>query len=189
MISTRRIIRIPKEIHNFILPSSQSQRGFTLIELLIVFSVIAFLTTVGLASFLVYNRFQILNTSAQGLVTTLNIAKIRAASQVKQQSGACSISGDTIQGYRVHITAGGATGINNYQLFLVCSLGSYPIGGSTPITFPAGVYISNTPPPSSDIYFHVLSGIVEGAGAFQVSDVWGNKKIINVSTLGNISTN
>lgn len=185
MNTTRRIIRI----HKSLLPNSQSQRGFTLIELLIVFSIIAFLTTVGLASFLIYNRFQILNTSAQGLVTTLNTAKIRAASQVKQQSGACSISGDTILGYRVHIVAGGVSGINNYQLFLVCSLGSYPIGSSTPTTFPAGVYLSNSPPPSSDIYFHVLSGIVEGAGALQVSDIWGNRKVINVSTLGNISTN
>lgn len=171
-----------------LLPNSQSERGFTLIELLIVFSIIAFLTTVGLASFIVYNRFQILNTAAQEFVATLNTAKIRSASQVmKSGSNDCSLSGGLL-GYKVSVTAGGANGINKYKLYLICSSADFLVGSEK--TFPAGVYFSTSPtPPSSEIYFKVLSGIVTGAGAVQIQDIWNNKKVVNVSTLGNISTN
>lgn len=182
-----RIMNIRKKIHNSSLIPDNLHRGFTLLELLIVFSIIAFLSTLGIISFISYNRYQQLNTVVAQFVTTLNIAKSRTASQVvKHEFSACG--SETIQGYKVSVLAGGANGINSYKLVLMCTNNmQYDIGDTT--TLPTNIYFSNSPPPSSDILFHVLSGIVDGAGAVQIQDTWGNKKVVDISSLGNISVN
>ena len=60
-----------------------SEKGFTLLELIVVFSIIAILSTIGLASFVNYSKAQILQGSANDIISTLNTAKSKAASQIK----------------------------------------------------------------------------------------------------------
>ncbi len=71
-------------------------KGFTLIELIVVFSVIAILSTAGLAAFVTYSRKQTINTVTQEIKTTIFDARSRANSQVSL----CS-SGQKFNGYLV----------------------------------------------------------------------------------------
>jgi prepilin-type N-terminal cleavage/methylation domain-containing protein len=61
---------------------TNSPRGFTLIELIVVFSVIAILSTAGLAAFVSYSRQQTINTTTQEIKTAIFNARSRAGSQV-----------------------------------------------------------------------------------------------------------
>src|SRR3989344_5628569 len=61
----------------------KQREGFTLLELIIVFSVIAIVSTVGVASFVNYNKAQSLNTSYLDLVNSLNTARSYSVSQIK----------------------------------------------------------------------------------------------------------
>jgi len=60
-----------------------SSKGFTLIELIVAFSIISIISVVGFASFVTYSRTQAIDNEANQLVSTLNLAKAKAQSQVK----------------------------------------------------------------------------------------------------------
>jgi len=62
----------------------QSQ-GFTLIELIVVFSIMAILAVVGIASFVSYSRSQALTTTVADIKTILGSARSYTASQVSTQ--------------------------------------------------------------------------------------------------------
>lgn len=130
--------------------------GFTLIEIIVVFSVIAILSTAGIASFVTYSRSQTVEVAAQDIVAMLNTAKSRALSQVKPVASPCGEAGEggVLQGYRVSISA------NNYRLSAVCGGNDYfipnenkPIPTSISITAGTGTYT-----------FRVLTGGVIEAG-------------------------
>lgn len=73
-----------------------SKIGFTLIELIVVFSVMAILSTAGLAAFVSYSRQQTINTVTQEIKTMLFDARSRASSQVSL----CA-TGQSFDGYLV----------------------------------------------------------------------------------------
>ena len=63
-------------------PVLKKSEGFTLLELIVVFSIIAILSTIGVASYTSYARQQLLQGAVNDLSAVLNTAKSKASSQV-----------------------------------------------------------------------------------------------------------
>ena len=83
----------------FLKSSFKSGAGFTLIELIVVISVAAAISVVGIAAFVSYNQSQALDTAAADIISMFNLAKSRAASQVKP----ADCSGQTLDGYEIRL--------------------------------------------------------------------------------------
>lgn len=93
--------------------------GFTLIEIIIVFTVLAILSVIGIASYTKYNQTQILNNEANNLGTAIKVARSMALSQVKGSSICVSTS---LSGYQVQIYVNGLPSkANTYEIYAVCS--------------------------------------------------------------------
>lgn len=92
------------------------KKGFTLIELVVVFSVMAVLATVGMASFLNFSRSQALQQAASDVTATLNTAKSEAVAQVKPTAAGSKCLQGALNGYRIVITKAGA-----YTLYALCN--------------------------------------------------------------------
>lgn len=156
-----------------------SRMGFTLIEIIVAMSVIAILSTVGIAAFLNYSRSQSVAQATAELYTTLNLARSRAQSQVKPSSGSCGPpSYSSLEGYRVR-----AATPTRYDLYAIC-------GGSQEfIEFhvtPSGVTLSSS---ASSFTFAIITGNVAEAAAggtpITVSG-YGSSQIITVYNDGRI---
>ena len=157
--------------------------GFTLVELVVVISILAVLTTAGLASFVSYSRTQSLQTTASDLITTLNLAKSRSSSQVKPDS---SISPDMqnpcaiqpLNGYRVLIS----TPTNSYEMDAICAENIYKIIN---VTFPTNISVSQNGTTSTSFLFPVISGGVVGSGSVVLTG-YGLTRTITVDSIGTV---
>lgn len=163
-------------------PQLINQKGFTMIELIVVFSVMAVLSTVGIASFVDYSRSQALQQATNDLVNVLNTAKSRAISQIKPSVAACNTG--TLTGYRVIIND---PSINKYTLYAVCS-GSLvsPLTTSLPTNVSFNSAAGSPPTTATNIYFSVLTGGVSGSGDIVLSS-FSKTKTVNISPVGGIS--
>jgi len=139
-------------MRNIKTPRLTNKYGFTLIELVVVFSIMAVLATVGVASFVSYSRQQTLQQAANDLVATLNSAKAKAVSQVKPVPCVTALKG--LGAYRVQILA------NSYRLDAICSGTTYTIT-TTPL--PGGVTFDSSTTISA-VSFSVISGGITGSG-------------------------
>jgi len=152
-------------------------KGFTLIELMITISLIGFISVVGIASFVNFNRSQTLQTGANDFVTALNFAKASAASQVKPKTSATACkAGTSLTSYQVIINTN-----STYSVVAVCTDGQVVVSNSPlpkDITFSAGDV-------SKNISFSLLTG---GVGANQVTiNGYSQTKIINIDNIGKIT--
>ena len=152
--------------------------GFTLIELIVVFSVIAIISTIGVAAFVGYSRTQTLNQAAIDLSTTLSTAKSRASSQIKPPAQCTSLM--TLNGYSVTINIPAKT----YSLNVVCSGTTFVL---TTTTLPTGISFnlaSGTPPTTTtNVFFAILTSAVSGTGNIVLSG-YSQTKTITVDSLG-----
>lgn len=82
-------------------PIFRNKRGFTLIELLIVISIVAIISTIGILTFVQYNRRQVLINSGNEVFSAFNLAKSRAQSQVKPE-GREPCDSNPLDGYRIY---------------------------------------------------------------------------------------
>lgn len=73
----------------------QSCPGFTLVELLIVISVTAIVTAIGIASYVDFNRAQIVNQAAKKIAQDLRMAQSLAANNQKPPSGCGTLNAYT----------------------------------------------------------------------------------------------
>lgn len=153
--------------------------GFTLIELLIVISLIAMLSTLGIAAFLSYSRTQTLNTAVLDVVSMLNVAKFRAQSQVRPNEGACTSAANQLDGYQVNIDIS----TKQYKLLAVC--GGFSVEIMTK-TLPANISFQSAAPTS--ILFRVLSGGVDKPGTITISG-YDTAKTITIDSSGKIMNN
>jgi len=137
------------------------QKGFTLLELIIVFTVIALLSTVGVASFVDYSRVQIIQTAASNLESTLNMAKSRALSQTKP-SGCNGI----LQGYEVVLDT--VSNPNSYAIWAICPGVSIdpvnPFSATNKTVLPSSISFDTTNTTTYSIFFPIITSGVRGAG-------------------------
>jgi prepilin-type N-terminal cleavage/methylation domain-containing protein len=133
-----------------------NNNGFTIIELIVVFSVIAVLSTVGIASFVSFSRAEELQTATNDYINTLNLAKARALSQVKPVGCQGALSG-----YRVDLVSN-----QKYALFVVC-------GGDiemTHVDLSKNISISNwTTSGARSVFFPIISSGFFGNGNVQMA--------------------
>jgi type II secretory pathway pseudopilin PulG len=148
----------------------EMSKGFTLTELIIIFSIISVISILGIAGFSSYNQVQTLESAASEFVNTLNLAKSRALSQIKEP---CSAS-QTLDGYNVQVLISS----NSYALNVECS------GGST------NVYVKRLPKnisfdqSSKNVFsFPILKGGAREAGQVIILG-HGRQKVIDISSLG-----
>jgi len=149
-------------------------RGFTLIEISVAVSILAVVTTMGIAAFVSYSRNQALQTSAYELSTTLNLAKSRAFSQVKPEQ----CLNQSLDGYRVLISA--LTG--TYELDVICSGNIYKIKDGA---FSKNVTVVQAQTTSTSFFFPVISGGVVGSGSVVLSG-FGQTRTIIVDSFGTV---
>jgi len=147
--------------------------GFTLIEISIVVSILAMLTTVGIASFVNYSRSQALQSAAYDLKTSLNLAKSRSFSQVKPTS----CGNQTLDGYKVAIY----TTSNSYELTALCAGNVYVVKSTA---FPSNIVIS-ADSTSTSFFFPVISGGVVGSGSAILTG-FGQTRTITVDSIGTV---
>ncbi len=157
--------------------------GFTLIELLIVFSIIGILSVKGIAALADYSRSQALNTAVLDLVTTLQQARNRSASQVKPD-----ICG-TLDGYKIGLCSRDATscaatdGSYSYAMYAVCGNNTVFIDGKK---FPTNISYDNATSTNS-ILFRVITGGVIGNGTIKINGYNSQSKTITIDSVGNVS--
>ena len=153
---------------------SNVQKGFTLIEISIVVSIMAALTTMGVASFVSYSRSQSLQTAALDFSTTLNLAKSRSFSQVKPQQ----CVSQALEGYRVQILAGN----DGYELQAICAGNVYKVKEGT---FPQNITVSPDGTTSTSFFFPIISGGVVGSGSVVLTG-YGQSRTITVDQIGTV---
>lgn len=160
--------------------------GFTLIELLVVFSVIAILSSIGIAAFVTNSRTQTLNSEASDVVAVLQLARSRSLSQVKPNQGPCVTQ--PLDGYRVDVC--GLPGslcsqTNTYELYAVCSSNSSLIESGRLVENVS--FDTNETQPISFL-FRVLTGGVEGISNTGTITILGydQKRTITITSTGTI---
>lgn len=155
-----------------------SKKGFTLIELIVVFSVIAIISTIGLASFVGYSRSQTLNQASIDLSTYLSTAKSKASSQIKP-SAQCNNT-TVLDGYSVSINIAASS----YSLNVVCSGSTFVL---TTAKLPAGVTfnsaVASPPTTTTNVFFAILNSSVTGTGNIVLTG-YSQTKTITVNSLG-----
>lgn len=156
-----------------------NNKGFTLIELIVVFSVMAVLSTVGIASFSSYSRAQVLQQATNDLVNTLNTAKVRAGSQTKPSQ---CLSASVLQGYSVTINIAART----YSLNVVCSGTSIVLSTSVlPVNVAFNQSTGTPPTTTTSVTYPVLTGGVKGSGNIVLSS-YNQTKTITICPVGGI---
>ena len=103
-------IRCLENLKNF-----KTNNGFTLLELVVSLSVIAILSTIGIASFVSQSKSATLQAATSEVVSEISLAKSRASSQVNNN---CKKNGQTLKGYEVLLDM---TGYQTYWIYEVCS--------------------------------------------------------------------
>lgn len=171
-----------KEYFSSLISHLSSRKGFTLIELMVVLSITSVLGILGIAGFTTYNQVQTLQSSANDLVTTLNLARSRALSQVKLGEN-CSLASNTLDSYEVAITIP----TPSYSLKVNCHNGSSFSNQIYSKSLPDGVSFKNDPDTKPTTFtFPVLVGGVQNAGQITLS-AYQRDKTIAINSLGGIN--
>lgn len=149
-------------------------KGFTLIELIVVFGTIAFISTIGIASYVNYSQSQSIQAATQDLVTTIQLAKSRANSQVKPPLSYCQ---GQLDGYSVVISI-----LNNqYSLGVVCG-GNAPYPLST-TKLPNNIRFDQATTSVTKLFFAIITGAVEGNGIIAITG-YSKTKCITIDSVG-----
>jgi type IV fimbrial biogenesis protein FimT len=153
-----------------------NSKGFTIIELIIAISIIALISTIGIASFAGRGKIAELDAAINSVSSYLQLARSRAISQVKPQDPV--ICTGTLEGYKVVISQAN----NSYELDIVC-------GGTTSKiseeVLPTNFSFDNDTT-STSFFFPILTHGVNGSGVISISG-YGKKKTITVDSVGGIN--
>ena len=163
--------------------NSKLTRGFTIIELIVVISVVSVLSALGIAGYSKYNDAQIVQSGAQDVATTLNLAKSRALYQVKpSNSGNCLFPNNPIDRYIVEVDLTGSA--NTYKLLIQCGGGA--ANDVFQKTLPKNVTFNSAGTTLTSYSFPVLTGGVAASGQIKIELAGGTSKTITVDSVGNI---
>lgn len=158
--------------------------GFTIIELIVVFSVIAILSTIGIASFQSYTNSQKLRNASLELKTMLQQARSEAQSQTKPTN--CGM----FQGYEVRVCCvpGGSNcpiclSSGNYELDALCSNSPNGIAVMN-ISLVKGISIDTAGTTQRSYIFRPITGGVVQGGSIVLDGFTNDKKTITVTQAG-----
>lgn len=161
----------------------KQKKGFTLIEILVVFSIVAVLSGIGIASFASYSRTQQLNQTANNIKLLVNQARFNALSAVKtnkdQNGNTVTCGNESFVGYSVSVI-----GNDQVKLSLQCTNIGALIAKS--MTMPKGYAIGNGTT-CVDIHFDSLSSTGSGIPCQIVLTGYNMEKIVSVDAAGNAS--
>lgn len=160
---------------------SVRQNGFTLIEILVVFSIIAVLSGIGVASFAAYSRSQQLAQSGNNIKLLVNQARFSALSVVKtnrdQSGNTVSCGNEVLLGYAISII-----GNNQIELSMECAnTSSQPFKA---LNLPRGYSFDNTTT-CTQFRFDSLSATAGGVPCQIVIGGYGQSKTISLDNAGN----
>lgn len=171
------------------LQQTKYSSGFTLIELLIVFSLLAIISTIGIAAFSSYSQSQSLRNAALSIKTLLQEARTDAASQVNT----CN-TGSTLQGYALQLCCSvygsgcpSCTSGNDYEIDTVCSgspTSTYTTVANTGGKFPSGVSLNASSTTQRSFQFIPISGGVVSGGKVVINGANNAQQTITVSNTG-----
>lgn len=161
------------------------ERGFTILELIVVFSILAIISTIGIASFQKYGDSQKFRKTVLDIKTLLQKARSQSLSQIN----ICA-AGTTFQGYAVELCcqSGGlgcppnCTTGNDYELDSVCSAAYTTVPG-TGKKLPNGVAIDSSTSPRSFKFIPITGGVVQG-GSIVLNGANSTKQTITVTNSG-----
>lgn len=168
----------------------EKQTGFTLIEILVVFTIVAILAGIGIASFVSYSRSQQVNQSAGDIKLLVNHAKFNALSVVKSapnQSGTIiSCQAASLIGYTIDVILP-----DRIVLTQVCDEVTPPNRSIETITLPSGISIVSALPTAdcSKVTFNSLSAVVSGTPCAIKISGYSQQKTIMIDSQGNTSIN
>ncbi len=159
------------------------KNGLTLMELLLVFSIIAILSVFGTAAFINYNQSQKVSNASLEVVNILNLAKSRAASQVKPSSCTGVLSGYKVGLCKLDPNVCLSSEINyDYALYAVC--GNEVISPAIEKKkLPEGITFDTSS--ATSFSFKVLSGGVNQAGVTKING-FGQGKCVTINDIGSI---
>lgn len=159
-----------------------SKRGFTIIELIVVFSVIAIISTIGIASFVSYTNSQKLRNAVLEVKTALQDARSQALSQTRPNT--CN---GTLDAYEVRICCkSSGTGCpscitsGDYEIDAICS----NVAVNTSFgTLPSDVTFSSTQTTQRTFHFVPIVGGVTNSGTIGITQS-NTTQTINVTSTG-----
>lgn len=131
--------------------------GFTMVELLIVISIMAIFTGIGLIGLKSYTDQRSVSLAASEFATAVRLAKSRAQSQVKPDSGNCANL--PLEGYRLQLSTNSAGEATAYSIYPLC--GGQNGGIVRQADFPTSLTVI---PTHTKITFRTVDGTVEHDG-------------------------
>lgn len=164
--------------------------GFTLIEILVVFTVVAILAGIGIASFVSYSRSEELNQSASNIRLLVNEAKFNSLSVVKtatNDSGTSIACGTaSLIGYNVSVILP-----DTITLTQVCDEITPPDRRIKTIVLPSGITIVSAIPATdcTTVGFGSLSSLASGVPCDIKLSGYGSTKTVSIDASGNASVN
>ncbi len=154
--------------------------GFTLIELLISLTLVAFLGSLGLATYVQFNRRQILNNVVRGMVSDLRLAQSKAQTGERPPGSSCQ--GDLLD-YQVSFSFDGDS---SYSIVANCS-------GSQNILIKSGPKINAEVEKESGFNYVKFMTLRRGAETSPpeedslVLSAFGETRTISIGSAGEIS--
>ncbi len=184
-----------REARGFSATYLREARGFTIIELLVVFTVIAILSGVGIASFVSYSRSQELNQTSNDIklfVTQAKFNSLNAVRSIRSESGQIVACNQVIAPNQVESLVGysvGIIGTKRLELRQICTHSGSKLVKS--LTLHANIDFASATPPATTcslITFGSLSAVVSGVPCvMKVTGFGGQFKTLSLDAVGNVA--
>jgi len=149
-----------------------------LVEILVTISIVGILSTIGIATYISFNRDQLLIQTARKVVEDLRLAQSLATNHQKPTTEECT----TLQGYVFKVNG------NSYDIYASC----YPTSPADPVKS-GSVPVNFSVTSFTQVEFKVLKqGIIltpADQNTLTISGFGGKQRVITIGKAGDITIN